>query len=89
MSEITSYIRSLELPEAPTRRGPEAQEPPPDFTGAHQAMTVGSQLAEFSNACLSRIRPAISNALLLGNSQPTRRRPGIRTLPHISAPLTA
>ncbi|MBZ9919988.1 MULTISPECIES: hypothetical protein [unclassified Mesorhizobium] len=65
MSEITSYIQSLELPEAPTR-GAEVQEPPPDFTGAHQAVTVGSQMAEFSNTVPQSIRPAISNALLLG-----------------------
>ncbi|TAT91705.1 hypothetical protein ELH77_38670 [Rhizobium ruizarguesonis] len=66
MSEITSYINSLDLPEAP-RRGPEEQEPPPpDFTAADQAITVGSQMAEFSNTVPQSIRPAISNALLLG-----------------------
>ena len=65
MSEIASYIQSLDLPAAPTR-GAEAQEPPPDFTGAHQAVTVGSQMAEFSSAVPQSIRPAISNALLLG-----------------------
>jgi hypothetical protein len=65
MSEIASYIQSLDLPPAPTR-GAEAPEPPPDFTGAHQAVTVGSQMAEFSSAVPQSIRPAISNALLLG-----------------------
>src|SRR5262249_54098133 len=65
MSEIASYIQSLYLPAAPTR-GAEAQEPPPDFTGAHQAVTIGSLMTEFSNAVPRSIRPAISNALLLG-----------------------
>src|SRR5208337_3084488 len=65
MSEIASYIKSLDLPAAPAR-GAEAQGPRPNFTGAHQAVTVGSQMAEFSGAVPQSIRPAISNALLLG-----------------------
>ncbi|TAX01974.1 hypothetical protein ELI07_32830 (plasmid) [Rhizobium leguminosarum] len=65
MSEITSYIKSLDLPEAPTR-GAETDAPPADFTDAHQAVTIGSQMAEFSSTVPQSIRPAISNALLLG-----------------------
>ena len=66
MSEIVSYIQSLDLPSAPPSRGPEDQTPPPAFTAAHQAVTVGSQMAEFSSAVPQSIRPAISNGLLLG-----------------------
>ncbi len=66
MSEIASYIRSLDLPTAPTRGADETPPPPPDFTGEHQAVTIGSQMAEFSKTVPQTIRPAISNALLLG-----------------------
>lgn len=66
MSEIASYIQSLDLPAAPTRGAADQAEPPPAFTAAHQAVTVGSQMAEFSGAVPQSIRPAISNALLLG-----------------------
>ena len=62
MSEIVSYIQSLDLP-APTRGAPE---PPPAFKSVAQAVTVGSQMAEFSNTVPQSIRPAISNGLLLG-----------------------
>ena len=65
MSEIVSYIQSLDLPSAP-RRGAAEQEPPPAFTSVAQAVTVGSQMAEFSKTVPQSIRPAISNGLLLG-----------------------
>ncbi len=65
MSEIASYIQSLDLPDAPTR-GAADRGPPPAFTAAHQAVTVGSQMAEFSSAVPQAVRPVISNGLLLG-----------------------
>jgi hypothetical protein len=65
MSEIISYIQSLELPPA-VRRGPSDKEPPPAFKSVAQAVTVGSQMAEFSSKVPQSIRPAISNGLLLG-----------------------
>jgi hypothetical protein len=65
MSEILSYIQSLDLPAAPTR-GAESEEPPPAFKSVAQAITVGSQMAEFSSNVPQSVRPAISNGLLLG-----------------------
>jgi hypothetical protein len=65
MSEIVSYIQNLDLPSAPTR-GPADRGPPPAFTAAHQAVTVGSQMAEFSSAVPQAVRPMVSNGLLLG-----------------------
>ena len=65
MSEIASYIQSLDLPAAPTR-GAADRGPPPAFTAARQAVTVGSQMAEFSSAVPQAVRPVISNGLLLG-----------------------
>jgi hypothetical protein len=65
MTEIVSYIRSLDVPAAPSR-GAGEQEPPAAFGSVAQALTVGSQMAEFSNTVPQSIRPAISNGLLLG-----------------------
>ena len=65
MIEIVSYIESLDLPMAPTR-GAADEEPPPAFKSVAQAVTVASQMAEFSNTVPQSIRPAISNSLLLG-----------------------
>ena len=66
MSEIVSYIQSLDLPVARSRGPEEPAPPPPVFTGTRQAVTVGSQMAEFSATVPESIRPAISNGLLLG-----------------------
>jgi hypothetical protein len=66
MSELVSYIQSLDLPVARSRGPGEPAPPPPAFTGKQQAVTVGSQMAEFSAAVPESIRPAISNGLLLG-----------------------
>ena len=66
MSEIVSYIQSLDLPAARSRGPGEKAPPPPDFRAVHQAVTVGSQMAEFSAAVPQSVRPAISNGLLLG-----------------------
>jgi hypothetical protein len=66
MTQIISYIQSLELPEAPPRRGAEDQGPPPAFQSVAQALAVGAQMTEFSNKVPQSLRPAISNGLLLG-----------------------
>jgi CheY-like chemotaxis protein len=63
--EYVSDIQSLDLPATP-KRGAADQGPPPAFTAAHQAVTVGSQMAEFSSAVPQAVRPVISNGLLLG-----------------------
>jgi hypothetical protein len=65
MTEIVSYIQNLELP-APASRGATGEELPPAFKSVAQAVTVGSQMAEFSSKVPQSIRPAISNGLLLG-----------------------
>jgi patatin-like phospholipase len=65
MSEIVSYIQGQAVP-VERGRGAEAGEPPPTFTSTDQAVTVRSQMAEFSAAVPQSIRPAISNGLLLG-----------------------
>jgi hypothetical protein len=65
MSEIVSYIEAVPVP-VERSRGAEAGEPPPTFTSTDQAITVRSQMAEFSAAVPQSIRPAISNGLLLG-----------------------
>jgi hypothetical protein len=65
MSEIVSYIQGLAVP-VERGRGAEAGEPAPTFTSTDQAVTVRSQMAEFSAAVPQSIRPAISNGLLLG-----------------------
>ncbi|MGO9421831.1 hypothetical protein [Roseiarcus sp.] len=65
MTEIVSFIRGLELP-AEQRRGGAEQEPPPAFNSVEQAVTVGSQMTEFSKDVPQALRPAISNGLLLG-----------------------
>jgi hypothetical protein len=65
MTEIVSYIQSLDVPAAPSR-GAGEQEPPPAFRSVAQALTVGSQITEFSNTVPQSIRPAVSNGLLLG-----------------------
>jgi hypothetical protein len=66
MTDILSYIQCLELPAAPPSRGPEEQETPPAFQSVAQALTVASQMTEFSRKVPQSIRPAISNGLLLG-----------------------
>ncbi len=66
MTEIVSYIQSLDLPLARTRGPGEQEPPPPVFNSVDQALTIGSQMAEFSNKAPQSIRPAISNGLLLG-----------------------
>jgi hypothetical protein len=66
MSEIVSYIQRLDLPLARTRGPGEQQPPPPVFNSVDQALTIGSQMAEFSNKVPQSVRPAISNGLLLG-----------------------
>ncbi len=66
MTQIISYIESLDLPEAPSRRGGEDQGPPPEFQSVAQALAVGAQMTEFSNKVPQSLRPAISNGLLLG-----------------------
>jgi hypothetical protein len=65
MSEIASYIRGLDVPAAPTR-GAESRGPAAAFTSEQQAVTVRSQMAEFSAVVPQAIRPTISNGLLLG-----------------------
>jgi hypothetical protein len=65
MSDTVAYIASLELPSAP-RRGLEGVTQPPAFESVAQALTVGSQMAEFSNKVPQPIRAAVSNGLLLG-----------------------
>ena len=66
MIEIAAYIEELELP-PPVSRGPKAEAlPPPTYKAVSQAVTVGSQMAEFSSNVPQAIRPAISNGLLLG-----------------------
>jgi hypothetical protein len=65
MTEIASYIQSLDLSAAPTR-GASEQEPPPAFKSVAQAVTVGSRMAEFSAAVPQSVRLSISNGLLLG-----------------------
>ncbi len=67
MPGIIGYIETLDLPEAPPRRGgPDDQEPPPSFQSVAQAVSVGSQMTEFSSKVPQSTRPAISNGLLLG-----------------------
>jgi hypothetical protein len=44
-----------------------APPPPPTFTGDRQALTVGSELAEFSAAVPVELRSPISNSLLLAH----------------------
>jgi hypothetical protein len=65
MSDTVAYIKSLELPAAP-RRGLEDATQPPAFNSVAQALTVGSQMAEFSSTVPQPIRAAVSNGLLLG-----------------------
>ncbi len=65
MSEIVSFIQSLDLPAAMYRRGAE-QEPLPAYNSVAQAVTVGSQMTEFTKDVPQSIRPGISNGLLLG-----------------------
>jgi hypothetical protein len=65
MTAIASYIQSFDLLAVPTR-GAAEQEPPPAFKSVAQAVTVGSQLAEFSAAVPQSVRLAVSNGLLLG-----------------------
>ena len=65
MSEIVSFIQSLDLPAAMYRRGAE-QEPLPAYNSVAQAVPVGSQMTEFTKDVPQSIRPGISNGLLLG-----------------------
>ncbi len=66
MTEIATYIQNLELPPPVSRGAADQAPPPPAFKSAAQAVTVGSQMAEFSSKVPQSIRPAISNGLLLG-----------------------
>src|SRR5689334_3507521 len=77
MSEIASYINSLDLP-TPERRGPgEAPVPPPAFTGDKQALAIGSQLTEFTTQVAQVIRPAVSNSLLLAQLAADKANSGV------------
>jgi hypothetical protein len=55
------YVMSLDLPEPEES----AFESAPDFIAAQQAVTVGSQLTEFTAAVSTDVRSAVSNSLLL------------------------
>ncbi len=66
MTEIATYIQNLELPPPVSRGAADQAPPPPAFKSVAQAVTVGSQMTEFSSKVPQSIRPAISNGLLLG-----------------------
>jgi len=76
MSEIVTYIESLDLP-APRSRGPdELAAPPPAFTGDKQGIAIASQLTEFTGRVTEIIRPAVSNSLLLAQLAADEANPG-------------
>jgi hypothetical protein len=62
MQSARDYVMRLDLPDSPP--GFESA-PEPDFTTSQQALTVGSQLTEFTPKVSSDARSAISNSLLL------------------------
>jgi hypothetical protein len=66
MSEIASFIQNVDVPAVPRSKGPGEDEAPPAFNAVAQALTVGSQMTEFSTSVPQAIRPVISNGLLLG-----------------------
>jgi len=65
MADVASFIRGLELPEAPVHPRGEAA-PAPSFGTDSQALIINSQMAEFDSTVPQPMRPTISYGLLLG-----------------------
>lgn len=63
--DIQDYVSTLDLPTPRARRGGEAAAPKVAFTSDQEVVTVGAQLAEFSDKVPAELRPLIANSMLL------------------------
>jgi hypothetical protein len=63
--DIQEYVNTLDLPTPRARRGGEPTAPKVEFTAEQEVVTVGAQLAEFSDKVPADLRPLIANSMLL------------------------